>query len=257
MKLGTYRLLVDPLYIIVIGDLHIGDDAFTENSLKKLTGYINWVEERDNATIFLLGDIFNVATRGSRTSPHKSKPLEEEVAMAIEIFTPVKDKIIGALDGNHEQRMIDYVGYSPTTTLCREFNCGYYGNSAVIKFQVGKRMDGGKERYKHQYVGYFQHTSGGGSTPGGKINRIDLMRKSFANADFFAGGHNHGLGAFPVVLPMLSNGKIVMLKQYLIDCGGYLDWSNSYAEAMQLPPQKLGSPRIRLDGKEKDLHVDI
>jgi hypothetical protein len=46
---------------------------------------------------------------------------------------------------------------------------------------------------------------------------------------------------------------------WFVDCGSYLEWSNSYAEKGMLAPAKLGSPRIRFDGKEynHDVHVSL
>jgi hypothetical protein len=257
LKLGTYTNLVDPLYVIVIGDLHIGDSNFNKESKQILTGYINWVKERDNAVVFLNGDVLNVATRASKTSPASSMSLDQELDLAKNLFSPIKDKIIGAIDGNHEERMVDYVGLSPTVNLCYSLGVPYYGNSAVIKFQVGSRMRGSKEDFRVQYIGYFHHTTGGGATVGAKLNRVDKLRQLFMNADFYAGSHNHMLGVMPTQVPMLSKGKIVMHRQMLVDCGGYLSWDGSYAEHKQLPPLKMGSPRIRLNGSKRDIHVEV
>ncbi len=133
-------------------------------------------------------------------------------------------------------------------------------------FKVGKRPKGSSRNGKNVegesnqfYLGYFHHTTGGGATVGGKINRVDKMRQLMINADFYCGSHNHMLGAVPVAVPYFDKRlkNITLLKQILVDCGGYLEWNESYAEAKQLPPMKLGSPRIRLDGKTKDLHISL
>ena len=71
IKTITETIKSDTAYLIVIGDLHLEDKYFTEKSEKKLKGFIKWVAERDNARIFLNGDIFNVATRASKTDPFK------------------------------------------------------------------------------------------------------------------------------------------------------------------------------------------
>ncbi len=51
--------------------------------------------------------------------------------------------------------------------------------------------------------------------------------------------------------------KIIIQRQLLIDSGSYLGWDDNYSEAKMLPPVKIGSPRIRIDGKKKDTHVSV
>ena len=262
MKYVICRLPYKYAYLIVIGDLHIGDRGFGEESKEKLRGYLEWVRDRPNARVFLNGDLLNCATRVSATSPFdQDMPLKEQIEMVVNYLKPIKKKIIGAIDGNHEQRLSDYCGYSPTISICDRLGFPYFGDSAVVNFQVGIHKRGsGRENARISYLGYFHHTTGGGATVGGKINRVDKMRQLVINCDFYCGSHNHMLGAVPVAVPYVDriNGCIVLLKQFLIDCGGYLEWSDSYAERKQLPPQKIGSPRIRLDGTfKKDLHVSL
>jgi len=142
----------DVAYLVPISDLHIGDKSFSKNGRRKLNGYINWVKERDNAFVFLGGDIFNVAGRQTLTSPFDSS--SDEYELAIDLFEPIKDKIIGAIEGNHEFRMIDEFGYSPTSLLCKHFNIVYARWSAIIRFKVGKRKDS-DNRYRQNYFVYL------------------------------------------------------------------------------------------------------
>jgi len=100
MKYLTCEIQQDHGYLIPIGDVHFGDKSFGKEGKKKLRGYLDWVAERPNAYIFLMGDIFNVAGRNSATSPFESDPKEYEDA--VEFFRPYAHRIIGAIDGNHE-----------------------------------------------------------------------------------------------------------------------------------------------------------
>ena len=253
----------DHAYLIPIGDIHIGDRAFAKKSLKKLKGYIEWVEERDNARILLMGDIFNVATRNSATTPFQTMSLKEEMEFALELFEPVKSKIIGAIDGNHEYRAIDYMDYSPLIPFCHALGIKYFEYSAAILFGVGRKNKGhkGKKLIRPNilYTIYAHHTTGGGSTIGGRINRVDKLRQIVVNADIYLGAHNHALITAPADVYVFDplHKKVVRQRQYLVDCGSYLEWNGSYAEKRMYPPLKIGSPRIRLDGVRKDVHVSI
>lgn len=242
-------------YVIPISDIHYGDKAFTKKSKKVLLGNLEWVKNRENARIVLVGDIFNGATRDSKTAPFDQPDSEfEEV---LELFRPYKDKIVTAIDGNHEARLEDFANFSIMNAFCMNLGIPYSHLSVAINFKVNKRSD--DKRFRQSYVGYFHHTTGGGKTMGSKLNRVEEMTKLLSNADFYVGAHHHGLISSPIVSNEFNRrtNKIEQKRQQLIGSGGYLEWNESYAERMMLRPIKIGSPRIRLDGNKKDIHVSI
>lgn len=261
MKVIELKTKHDEIFLYPISDIHIGDKGFTKNSEEKLKGYIDWVKQTPNAYIFLNGDILNCASRISASSPfEQNMTLQEQIEYAIKIFTPVKSRIIGAITGNHESRLENMFGYNPTGALCLALGIPYLGLSAIVKFSLGRKNRGkGRENESRQtYIGYFHHTSGGGGTIGGKLNRVDKMRSLLSNADFYVGSHNHLLGVVPTGCFLFDdkNNKIIFKKQVLVDSGGFLEW-NGYPEQNMLPPVKIGSPCIRLDGKKKDIHCSV
>ena len=247
----------DSGYLIPIGDIHWGDKAFKEQGFIKLKGYLDWVMERPNAFIFLMGDIFNVASRLSKTTPFETD--NDEYIKAVDFFNTYKDRIIGAIDGNHEYRMYDEFGISPLQLFCRELGVPYCKYSAVIRFKVGKRKDkNAGNRYKENYFVFCHHTTGGGGTIGGKMNRVAKEAEMIEGCDVYLGAHNHQLGVVPqdIYYPSIQGG-ILKRRRWFVDCGSYLEHENSYAEKGMLAPAKLGSPRIRFDAKEHDCHISL
>jgi len=254
----------DPVcYLYPISDVHLGSKDFDEESEDKLCGYLRWIEKTPEARAVLVGDILNTATLTTKGSPHEQRlDLQEQLDLAFKLFKPIKGKIIGASDGWHETVLQRYVGYSPTVTLCNLLGIEYFGYSGVTVLGVGQHRQGNRKPFPDcSYVIYQHHTTGGGATPGGKINRVDRLRLIVANADVYLGAHNHALGAMPVETYIVDErtGLIAPKRQLLVDCGGYVAWDGSYAEAMQLPPLKRGSARIRFNGSgdRKDVHVDL
>jgi len=249
-------------YLIPIGDLHFGDRAFKKRSLDKLKGYVSWVKKKKNSRVVLGGDMFNVATRVSKTTPWSQRmSLDEELEEVIKILKPVKTQIIGAIEGNHEERLLDYVNYSPTITLCKELDTKYMGFSGVVVFRVNKYNPREPKRgeYQENYKVYFHHTTGGGGTAGAGINRIEKLKNIVEGCDAYCGFHNHGIGAKPqeVFFPNMRNKTLDKRRYWLVSCGSYLEYADSYAEKGMLTPQKLGSPRIRFDGCKHDLHISL
>ena len=246
----------DEAFILPVGDIHIGDQAFGKTGRAKLKGYLEWAREHQASTrIILLGDVFNVATRASKTSPFESS--SREYAEAVDLFAPYADLIIGAIDGNHENRAVAFLGFSPLESFCRELKIPYCGWSFVTRLRVGHREGG---RYRQTYFIYTHHTTGGGKSLGSALTRVEALSQIVEGCDVYLGGHNHRLvtGVKEVFTPSIQAHKCVPRKAHYVSCGAYLEWDGSYAEMGMYQPSKLGSPKIRLSGlTHRDVHVSI
>jgi len=247
-------------YLLPFSDLHIGDKHFNRSSFN---GYVDWVKETPNCRVFLNGDIVNTATIVSKSNPfEQDAPLTQQLEVAYDLLAPIKDKIIGCITGNHEARIEQLCGYNPLIGLCQRLNIPYLGYSAVIGLRVGigKKIRNTKINGDFiTYVLYFHHTTGGGGTPGGKVNRVEKLRGIITNADAYIGSHNHQIFAVPEISQHYSSAThgIIQQRQMLIGTGSFLDWNDGYSERMQLQPVKLGCPKIRFDSTKKDIHVSL
>lgn len=241
-------------YLIPIGDIHLGDRAFGKEGQHKLRGYLEWVKARPNARIFLMGDIFNVASRISKTNPFESDSSEYERAK--DWFEPVAGQIVGAIDGNHEARVVEMFGYSPLQSLCAQLKIPYCKWSAVLELNVGKqckarKLAGIHRQYNmNRYYIYFHHCTGGGTTLGGALNRKVKLQEIVQGMDVYCGAHDHQLvsGMRTVFMPEPRAGVMYPHRVTYVDTGSYLEWNESYAEKGMLPCGKLGSPRLRFAG---------
>jgi len=254
MKCLEVRIPQDCAYIIPIGDVHWGDPHFKPKGLKKLKGYVDWVLEHPNSRIFLLGDLGTAATRNSKDSPFGFNVREFKELK--DFLNPVRKQIIGAIDGNHEQRILDHTGHSPTESLCDSLSIPYCEWSAVVNFKVGSRPQ--SAGFWENYDIYFHHTTGGSSLPSA-LTRIIKLQDIVEGCDVYCGGHNHQLvmgvkTTFKRVGRGIENRKV-----HFVSCGSYLYYEDSYAEMKQFAPTKLGSPRIRLSGVrgKHDVHISI
>jgi len=251
MKFISHWVKSQDAYLLPLGDIHVGDKAFTKQSLTLLQEKIDFVKKRSNARIVGMGDWLNVATRTSKSSPfEQNMDLEEQIEMICKIFEPVKEKIIGLIDGNHEQRIADHAGYSPTIAICDRLKVPYLGTSAVLDFRVGVRNKESNQTSAISYIVYAHHTTAGGRTIGSKINRTALLAEMVANADIYLGAHSHeetsNISSCYLANPHQQ--EIVELIQYFVDCGSFLEWKKSYAERIQMKPMPMGSPTIWFRG---------
>ena len=190
MKVKEFKTKYNDIYIYPIGDTHIGDKGFTDVSEAKLKGYIDFIKKTPNAFAILQGDLLNCATRVSKSSPFEQKmDLKDQIAKAVELLKPIKNKILGAIDGNHEQRIADFAGYSPTISVCERLEVDYMGDSVVYIIRMGCHAK--RDTPRSSFTLYSHHTTGGnGRTLGSKINRVGVMREIVANCDVYCLGEN-------------------------------------------------------------------
>jgi hypothetical protein len=276
----TERIPDDKWYLVVLGDVHPGDPLFTPRAQEKFKGYVNWIKETPNARVFLNWDLFNCSTRSSKTTPfemneyiikrQKKEPDFNEMDWMVELLSPIADQIIWATDGNHEYRLIDFANESKINTLCKLLSTPkrkikYCGIGCLLFLKIGKPTPNIAKKYRdlpnragQTYSGYIQHTTGWGSTVGGKMNRVDKLRNIIAGCDFYCGNHNHMEGTVKtkIFLPNPLRCTLTEIRQVEVDCGWFLDYGG-YVERGQMAPTDIGAPKIRFDGTKKDIHVSL
>jgi hypothetical protein len=235
-------------YVLPIGDLHIGDQAFGKDGFEKLKANLEWatVDAKHPVRIILMGDIFNFAGRNQKTSPFESDP--DEVFKAEELFEPYAPLIVGAIRGNHERRVVNEFGYDPLALFCRHLKIPYMGVSGVVRFDVGSQS----------YDVAVHHSTGGGGSIGNALNQATKLESVYTGCDAYLIGHNHQLttGAQDRY-SMDANGNLRSKRVVYVCCGSYLAYAESYAEEAMMKPGKMGSPRLRLNGLDHDLHVSV
>ena len=233
-------------YVLPIGDLHFSDKAFQDLSYKKFLGYRDWVLENPNSRVVLGGDMFNVATRGSITSPFGQRmSVNEEMNEIVEILTPIKKQIAGAIEGNHEFRGIDFLDLSLTETLCGKLDIPYMGISGVINFKVGKKRSLSWRTMAQNYYIYFHHTIGGGNTIGGGLNRVEKLGNIMEGVDCYCGFHNHKLSMAKSIIykPNPDSKRVEERVVSHFTCGGYLQYDRFLCRKRNVKTDQIGKSK--------------
>ena len=240
-------------YILPIGDMHLGDPHFAK---KKFLDLRDWILAKPNCYVVLVGDILNCATRSSKSDIYAENMNPNQAKnYAVELLTPIKDRIIASCGGNHEERIYRESGFDVGESLANELGMPYDKDGIMVnvKFDPNPNLRKGKINY----TVYVNHGFGGGATKGAKINAVNKL-SSIILADLYLAGHVHFATVYKdsFFIPDTRNGKIDKVTRTFVSAGSFLDYGG-YAERMGLPPAKLGTPRIRIDGRKKDLHVSI
>lgn len=134
----TYPATQNKLHAYAIGDVHVGSPQFNEKAIKKK---IDIIKNDELACLCLLGDLGDFALRNSRSNIYQAtmQP-KEQVDYIYSLFYDVRDKIVCAVSGNHEERLIrEGGGIDPLLTLCCRWGCEevYRENMGIIKLAFG------------------------------------------------------------------------------------------------------------------------
>jgi len=106
----------------------------------------------------------------------------------------------------------------------------------------------------------MHHMRGGGSTPGGKINRLKKL-KGMVLADVYFGAHVHLKGIFKekYLIPDIRAKKLIELQETYVATGSFMGYA-SYSIVGQYEKPATGAVRVRLNGepeKGKDCHASV
>jgi hypothetical protein len=237
-----------------LSDLHIGD---MNCDYKSILARIEYIKNTPNAYCILDGDLMDmaIATSVGDTYGAGIQPMEQ-LKHCVKLFEPIKDKILAALPGNHENRIYRSDGIDITSLMCGQLGIGarYSSTTALLFIRFGKVT---KSQRPQLYTIYVTHGTGGGRREGGKINRlVDLS--AIVDADIYVMGHTH----LPVVMKegyyrvSGSNSSVAYIEKLYVNTASSLNYGG-YGDVAGFKPASKQSPVIYLDGTKRDMKAQL
>lgn len=222
-----------------LADAHIGSAEFMRADFEK---YIDKIKEDDKGYIVIAGDMLDTVIRRSVGNPYESvmTPVEQKEYLA-RILEPVKDKIICATIGNHENRLVKELGTDPLyDVMC---NIGkqdlYRPNACYVILELQSRA-GDRRRLRSNerptYTMFVSHGSGNAGTIWGSASKAGNMAM-WSDADLIVSGHTHKPIAFPTAkLHIDTQNKTVSIKkQHVITATSWLRYGGYAVGHMMIP----------------------
>lgn len=206
IKTHYARLPHQKAKVYLLWDLHYGALQTRYTFLRRT---IKEIAETPNAYAILGGDVLEAISINDwrmfagkfdsippDTSANELPQLFNIVFRAFERdFGPLRGKILGVLEGNHEEKLGRHLGMDFTALLAEFLEAPYLGYEAAIVIGL-KRPD--IDNYYTTTLA-ITHGWGGGRYLGGKLNRLDQWAGWWDNVDVFVSGHTHdGPYAVPV-----------------------------------------------------------
>jgi len=255
--------------LINLADIHIGHPLCQEHIFKQIVDYIN--EEPDDpnmARICLLnGDLTESATKTNRNG----NVFEQTMTPAVQVATIVKylqplaetrkkypqGKILSYCAGNHDGDRYKETGISASETIAVQLGLQErYSTDGCYSFiSIGRKGRGKKEIITTTV--YNTHGTGGGSTIGGKANRISKIGQGIL-ADVICMSHVHQPITFKedVIIPNNQNSLSQRTITYVIN-GAFLNYGD-YAQRNGYKPSTIAIPKIYIkQGRDYTRNTDV
>lgn len=236
---------LDEINIYPLGDQHIGSETFSEEHWRKWKAV---VENDPKGYIVIVGDLLDNGLKNSKSNTYEQtmRPREQKAWLTRELMS-LKDKILGAVRGNHENRSVDGSDDCPLYDVMAKLDIEdlYRENMAFIKVNLGFRN---KER-QHSYMIVLGHGQGRGKTENFSYT-VDGM-------DVLITGHTHQpTSRFPSKIVIDSKNEVVNLKGYThITVPSFAVYGGYALKGMYLPQDSFKIPIITLSGNCKEVKV--
>lgn len=240
--------------IHTFADLHVGDPNC---DIAKIKREIEDVKNNPNAFAILNGDLMNNAIKTSVSDCYSEvlTPMQE-MKKCVELFSPIKDKILCITTGNHERRTYNGAGIDLMEIVSKEL--GLHDRFANISAVLFIRFGFDKKRKRKQWYSiYVTHGMGGGRRAGSKANKLEDMA-CIVDTDIYIHSHTHlGLIMKQSFYRIdTSNSSVKNIEKLFVNTSSQLDYGG-YGEMYEFKPGSKASPVIYLNGDKKDFTAKI
>ena len=223
---------LESLELHTFADEHIGDE---HSDIKRVMERIEYVKNTPNAYCIMNGDIMDNATKTSigDTYTQVFNPMEQ-LARAVELFEPIKDKILCITHGNHENRTYKKEGINLSYLIAKQLGLEdkYTPTSAALFIRFGNGHSSTRNR-KVCYTLYVLHGNGGGRKEGAKAIRLADMA-SIIDTDIYIHSHTH----LPMVMKQAfhridtANSAVALVDKLFVNTAANLKYGG-YGEAQE------------------------
>lgn len=246
-----------PITIFPISDVHFGALGHMEHDW---TVFCELIDKTPNSYVILGGDLINNNTRSSVGSPWDDtiRPREQKKRM-VEFLTPIKDKILCSVTGNHEARSMKDADDDPTYDIMTKLDLEhlYRQNMCFMKISLGHRKDDNTPLQSYTFA--VTHGAGGGIYTGATVNRNERFGNVIDGLDCLVVGHTHkGTVSKPSKIVIDRKNATVSMSHYTVI--SMISWMNygGYALKKMLLPSHVADPQrlnLAMDKHHKRIEV--
>jgi len=227
--------------LVFTGDWHYGHEGTNHKLLIEDIDVLKHCPPDVSPIVFLMGDLIDNAIRSApgtaiaETVVRVKEQKDEVLALCREI----DDKIIGVIQGNHEERSYREDDFEASAWLANELGTPYFGAGTKINLELVNN-DG----MITKLVVLVGHTYSGA----GAANKCRNFYNKRGPADIVALAHMH--------TPYIGSEYIQDVQRIFCQCGTYQEFSRFFMENT-LSSSKVAQPAVAVFGEEKVPFLDF
>lgn len=254
-----------PVIIVPLSDVHVGH---VDHDKKLFLDTVKWIKDNDAYTI-LLGDMIDAISQQDKRYENDSIAPEfkdhldnlhyRQTEVFLEGIMPIKDRVIGVMGGNHEQKVKKMFSYDATSVIAQKLEVPILTDPGyvIIRFK-----NGGSSRFYKILCSHGVWM--GGRKRGAKINNMEDKMADF-EFDAILAGHTHDKWSSARKRVDISQvGKQITKRKEFVNTGGFMpaygeNNKDTWASRSLFPPQIAGVVRMDFYLKRKDgvRYIDV
>lgn len=246
-----------PITIFPISDVHFGS---LEHKEREWLDFCKTIKETPNGHVVLGGDLINNNTRSSVGSPWDDvvRPREQKKRM-VEFLSPIKDRILCCVTGNHEARSAKDADDDPTYDIMAKLDLEhlYRPNICFMKVALGHRSYDNTPIQSYTFA--VTHGAGGGIYTGATVNRNERFGNAIEGLDCLIVGHTHkGTVSKPSKIVIdRKNNRVSMSHYTVISMVSWLNYGGYAMRKMLLPAQVADPQRLNLSMINNQKRIEV
>lgn len=237
--------------VIPFSDIHIGANV----DYKILKDTIKYIEDTPNAYTMLNGDLLNNAIKTSVSDIYSEfiNP-DAQLEKLVELFKPIKHKILCVLSGNHEDRTWKLTGIDIVKNFCYRLRIEdrYSSGNVMMFLSFGNKRGELATPRPFTFSLYAMHGSGGGKLIGGKMNTLERM-SGIVDADIYLHSHTHTPATFKLDFIRVNHEKksVKQVTKLFVNTNAWLEYGG-YGEVKGYKPSTITPVKIKLKGIDRN-----
>ncbi len=265
-----YRSRRDVFDIYFLGDVHLGSALCDE---EKLAATVEEIRSNPRALVFLMGDLAeyippqdvrwveeerrgeSIAEWVDRTDVGRS-----QAERVVETLTPIRRKVLGALQGNHELAIRQAFSQNVHQMVCEHLGIRDLSYCALVRltFVWRRRTHAGH----HAVDVLLHHGWGGGRTDSADVGRFNDLLRDY-DADWYIAGHTHRYYAVKALRHYLHPQRAELRSKIMLygRSGTFLKTvaagKAGYAERTALHPVHTGCLRVTYNPEAQNVIVHV
>lgn len=248
----------ESITIFPISDVHFGA---LEHMSSQWFNFCKMIESTPNSYIILGGDLINNSVRTcSFINPYDElvRPREQKKRM-VEFLSPIADRILCAVPGNHEARSMKDDDIDITYDIMAKLDIEdlYRQNMCFMKISLGHRKDDNTPIQSYTFG--VTHGAGGGIYTGATVNRNERFGNVIEGLDCLIVGHTHkGTVSKPskIVIDRCNN-KVKMKHYTVISTVSWLNYGGYAMQKMLLPAYVADPQKLKLHMNKENKRIEV